>query len=106
MEPQLSDLIAAEQGAYEKKREEEEALLDQVAQMSQDALDAMPAGLEKRLVVAVDKLLSFNLGSAEGYLGHVGLPLTRELQQTLAAYGITPDYGQAIGRGRRRLSRY
>lgn len=78
---------------------------DRVARLSQRAIDALPAGREKQLVIAVDELLSFNLGSADGYLGSIGLPATRKLQRALAAYGITPDYGQSIRNGRRTMSR-
>jgi hypothetical protein len=78
---------------------------ERVARVSQAAIDALPAGREKRMVIALDELLSFNLGSAEGYLGSIGLPTTRKLQRALAEYGITPDYGQAYGYGRRTISR-
>lgn len=105
MEPQLADLLAAEDRAFAEKRAAEEAELDRIAAHSQAMIDALPAGREKQMVIALDELLSFNLGSADGYLGPVGLPTTRKLQRALAEYGITPDYGKAIGRGRRSISR-
>lgn len=78
---------------------------DRIARLSQARLDDMPAGREKSLVIAVDELLSQCLGTANGYLGPVGLPITRKLQRALHAYGIVPDYGQGCGLGRRTLSR-
>jgi hypothetical protein len=78
---------------------------DRIARLSQARLDDMAAGPEKQMVMAVDELLSFNLGSSEGYLGSIGLFTTRKLQQALAAYGITPDYGQSIRNGRRTFAR-
>lgn len=105
MEPQLADLYAAEQRDFAALRAAEEARLDRIAAESQAAIDALPAGREKLMVIAIDELLSNNLGSADGYLGHIGLPATRKLQKALAEYGITLDYCAAIGRHRRSLSR-
>jgi hypothetical protein len=78
---------------------------ERIAKVSQAAIDALPAGREKQMVIAIDTLLSYNLGSADGYLGSIGLPVTRRLQRALAEYGITPDYGQSIGCGFRSISR-
>jgi hypothetical protein len=102
MEYEEGDIIAEEIRVESQKRDND---LDRIARESQAAIDALPAGREKRLVIAVDILLSQNLGSADGYLGPVGLTTTRRLQRVLAEYGITPDYAQATGRGRRSLSR-
>jgi hypothetical protein len=76
-----------------------------IANVSQAAIDALPAGREKQMVIAIDEMLSSKLGSADGYIGSIGFPLTRRLQRALSEYGITPDYGQSIGCGLRRKSR-
>lgn len=101
MEPLDMDTDEDSRDAYREREDR----LDKIARESQAAIDALPAGREKQLVIAVDVLLSQNLGSADGYLGPIGLTTTRRLQQALAAYGITPDYAQATGRGRRTISR-
>ncbi len=97
--------IDRENREREDARQVREQLNQEIASRSQAAIDALPAGREKRMVIAVDKLLSGNLGNAEAYLGAIGLPATRELQRVLEAYGITPDYAQSTGSGYRTRSR-
>lgn len=78
------------------EREKEQRRL--AAEASQKALDAIPPGREKDMVVAIDELLSFKLGGPDGYLSSAGAIHTGQLRRALAGYGITPDYGASIGR--------
>ncbi len=64
----------------------------EVQRRSLEAMAKIADPRELALVQSVDAVLS-GLGDAEGYLGEIGAPATRQMQRSLAAYGITPDYG-------------
>jgi len=64
----------------------------EIQRRSLEAMSRIVDPRELALVQSVDAVLS-GLGSADGYLGVIGAPATRAMQNALAAYGITPDYG-------------
>lgn len=80
------------QEAHTAKLAVDLAARQDIQRRSLEAMARIPDPRELALVQSVDAVLS-GLGSAEGYLGEIGAPATRRMQRSLAAYGITPDYG-------------
>ena len=68
------------------------AARQEIQRRSLEAMAKISDPRELALVQSVDAVLS-GLGDAEGYLVPIGEPATRRMQRSLAAYGVTPDYG-------------
>lgn len=81
-----------DQAAHEARLAAQLAERQEIQRRSLEAMARIVDPRELALVQSVDAVLS-TLGDAEGYLGPVGALATRSMQNALAAYGITPDYG-------------
>lgn len=80
-----------DQAAHEARLATQLAERQEVQRRSLEAMARIVDPRELAIVKSVDAVLS-GLGSADGYLGPIGAPKTRQMQKALAAYGITPDY--------------
>lgn len=89
-----SHLVAERSREAERQAGLEELRQSRIAiqRRSLAAIAAIADERERRTVAGIDDMLGRSLGSAEGYLGELGLGATRRLQATVAGYGITPDY--------------
>lgn len=84
--------LAFDQAAHEARLAAQLAEEQEIQRRSLEAMAKIVDPRELALIQSVDAALSA-LGGADGYIGTIGAPATRAMQNALAAYGITPDYG-------------